>query len=296
MFKYVHRVTKHDVTRGEPRPEAGYLAAVAAFADESGVVALTIRDPEICMPWTYADEPDVEGFGLAGLFPPGLTGYYDGARVSIADACGLVVAMVRDNGAWCRLEDDDFFVHVSTEWTMYVGTAGPCPDAVSRARASGLRVEPVDSSPLDPARQPVRVAHAADEAFWAEVTRLAADRGTVILEERYVSNASRWHRLRAGDVESVPRRLTPRAALAVWPELNENVPAELPAVHDHEFGATVVWEDRDGAITHVPFANYEYPVVAARLSQACAAMVCGEPLLEAVLPDDDGVVRVRWSV
>lgn len=84
--------------------EAAYLAAAAAFAEASGVERLDIRESEVPGFVNFGLEAPVEGHGLSGLFPPDLTGYHDGAEVSLPVALEVVRAMLRDNGAWCRLE------------------------------------------------------------------------------------------------------------------------------------------------------------------------------------------------
>jgi small subunit ribosomal protein S1 len=281
--------------------EAAYLAAVEAFALDTAVTELTIREPQISGFVNFGLEANIEGHGLAGLFPPDLSGYHDGARVPLATGVALVRAMLRDNGAWCRLEDGErFFVHVGYDQYMYIGSAEPCDDAVARARAAGLFPVPIDRSPYDPALDELVDPRPADDSFWAEVTQLVLGRGTVILEERYVRNASRWHRLRASEVPAIRSRLTPRAGLAVWPELNDDVVAELRTLDDHGV-ATLVFQDRDGRITDRWVDGDDRPAIAAELTKAVGAMVisgyAGEenPLLTAVLPDEDGVVRVRWS-
>ncbi|MGW4206574.1 RNA-binding protein [Lentzea sp. NPDC004789] len=301
---HVFKVTKYDPahfgergyfgpleSRSDRGPlEAAYLAAVEAFALDTGVTELTVREPEIS-----------KRHGLTELFPPDLSGYHDGARVPLATGVALVRAMLRDNGAWCRLEDGErFFVHVGFDQYMYIGSAEPCDDAVTRARAAGLFPVPIDGSPYDPYREELEEPRPADDAFWAEVTQLVLDRGTVILEERYVRNASRWHRLCASDVAAIRARLTPRAGLAVWPELNDDVVAELRTLDDHDV-ATLVFQDRDGRITDRRVHGDDRPAIAVELTKAVGAMVISgyadeeNPLLTAVLPDEDGVVRVRWS-
>ncbi|MGJ3559102.1 hypothetical protein ACR6C2_09870 [Streptomyces sp. INA 01156] len=99
-------------TAGDHGPvEAAYLAAIAAFADASDIDRLEIREPAVTGFVHFGVGPPVEGHGLGGLFPPDLTGYHDGAEVSLPVALELVRAMLRDQGAWCRLE---------------VGTSSPC--------------------------------------------------------------------------------------------------------------------------------------------------------------------------
>ena len=312
---HVYRVTKYDPAHfGERgyfgpedsmsdhgRLEAAYLTAVEAFAEDTGVSELTIREPELSGIVNFGLEPTIPGHGLLGLFPADLSGYHDGARVPLATGVALVRAMLRDNGAWCRLEvDGRFFVHVGYDQCMYIGSAEPCDGAVARVRALGLFPVPIDGSPYDPYFNELDDPRPADDSFWTELTQLASDRGTVILEERYVRNASRWHRVRATDVPAVRSGLTPRAGLAVWPELNDDVVAELRTLDDHGL-VTIVWESRDGRIADRWAHGDDHPAIAADLASAVGAMVIsgydGEdpPLLTAVLPDEDGVVRVRWS-
>ncbi|MDT7789757.1 MAG: hypothetical protein QOF58_8176, partial [Pseudonocardiales bacterium] len=275
---------------------------VAAFASDTGITELTIREPEVSGFVNFGLEPNIDGHGLIGLFPPDLSGYHDGARVPLATGVALVRAMLRDNGAWCRLESDDrFFVHVGYDQYMYIGSAEPCHDAVAHVRTLGLFPKLVDRSPWDPYFNELEEPRPADDEFWAELARLAAERGTVILEEQHVGNASRWHRLRSADTPAVRAGLTPRARLMIWPELNEDVVAELRTLDDRDL-VTVVWEDRDGRITNFWADGEDRPAIAVRLVKAKSALVISgyedeyDPLLTAVLPDDDGVVRVRRSV
>ncbi|MET8760806.1 hypothetical protein [Lentzea sp. NPDC004782] len=62
-----------------------------------------------------------------------------------------------------------------------------------------------------------------------------------------------------------------------------------------------MWEDRDGRIIELRADGDDHPMAVVHLAKAKSAMVLSnvygvsKPLLAAVLPDDDGVVRVRWS-
>lgn len=284
------------------RLEAAYLAAVEAFAADTGITELTIREPAVGGFINFGLEPNIEGHGLIGLFPPDLSGYHDGARVPLATGVALIRAMLRDNGAWCRLEvERRFFVHIGYDQYMYIGSAEPCDDAVTRVGALGLFPVPINRSPLDPHREELEVPRPADDEFWTELTRLAAERGTVILEEQYVGNASRWHRVPTADTSAIRAGLTPRARLMVWPELNEDVVSELRTLDDCGL-VTIVWEDREGRVTDFWAEGEDRPAIAVRLAKAKSALVISgyedeyHPLLTAVLPDDDGVVRVRRKV
>ncbi|GGU81784.1 RNA-binding protein [Lentzea flava] len=316
MLTYVYEVTKYnplhrderghyhgpeDVRSDHGPVEAAYLAAMAAFAENAGVTELTIRDPAVAGYINFGVEPTIPGHGLDSLFPRDLTGYHDGARVPIGTAQALVRAMLRDNGAWCRLEcDDRFYVEIGYDQYMDIGTDMPCDEAVARTRELGLfprryEWEP-DPEDDEPAPRP------ADEGFWTELTALVTERGSVILEEVGVRNASRWHRLRPEDVSGIRRRLTPRAGLVVWPELDDDVQSVLRDIRDNERTVTLVWEDGDGVITELCADEDLYDDLYLHLAQARGALSIPwladeyNPLLVAVLPDDDGVVRSRWRV
>ncbi|MEE1785589.1 RNA-binding protein [Streptomyces sp. SP17BM10] len=318
--RHVHRITKYDPAdrndwghyTGTLDPvsdhgpvEAAYLAAVAAFAEDDGVRHLTIREPQLGPGFTHFGlEPAVEGHGLAGLFPPDLTGYHDGATVTLPVALDLVRAMLRDNGAWCRLESEDgFTVHVGYDQYLYVGTAAPCERAVARTRATGLFPEPVDASPYD--HEPDGPGSSgeqrpADEAFWARVRWCVATGRAGLLEERPVGNVTRWYRLTDDDsVEAARARLTPRAMLALWPALSPDVAAVLAGLPEEGL-IELVWEDTEGRITSTIADEDDFAALTARAAGARAAAVLSmyvderTPVLTAVLPDPDGILRARW--
>lgn len=172
-------VSDHGVT------EADYLATVAAFAAESGVISLSVREPAVTGFVNFGLEPPIDGHGLAGLFPADLTGYHDGALVPVDVGLELVRAMLRDNGAWCRLEvEDRFLVHVGFDQYVYVGSTDACPGALATAAERGLFAEPCDTSPCAFEVDADRAPRPADRAFWAEVASIVAERGQVLLEER----------------------------------------------------------------------------------------------------------------
>lgn len=316
MLKYVYEVTKYDPAHRDERGhykgpenvwsdhgpvEAAYLSAVAAFAENAGVTELTIRAPAVTGYINFGVEPTISGHGLDGLFPRDLTGYHDGARVPIATAQALVRAMLRDNGARCRLEcGDRFYVEIGYDQYMDIGTDMACDEAVSHTRALGLFPEQYEWEPDPEDEEPP--PRPADEAFWAELTALTTERGSVILEEVGVRNASRWHRLQPDDIDGIRRRLTPRAGLVVWPELDDDVQGVLRDIRDDERPGTLVWENRDGVITELYADEDLYDDLYLHLAQARGALLIPwqaaeyDPLLVAVLPDDDGVVRSSWRV
>ncbi|MEU8717459.1 hypothetical protein [Streptomyces sp. NPDC048663] len=148
---FAHRITKYNPadrdehghyigaedTESDHGPvEAAYLEAIAAFAQESGIDLLEIREPQVAGFVGFGLETSVDGHGLAGLFPSDLTGYYDGAEVSVPVALELVRAMLRDQGAWCRLEQrNTFTVHVGWDQYVYVGSDQPCEAAIAHTKA-----------------------------------------------------------------------------------------------------------------------------------------------------------------
>ncbi|WP_344177255.1 hypothetical protein, partial [Kribbella lupini] len=226
---YVYKVTKYDPIdwneqgryvgpedeRSDHGPkEAAYLAAVAAFAEDSGITELSIREPEVAGFVNFGLEVPIEGHGLAGLFAPDLSDYHDGAVVPISTAVELVRAMLRDNGAWCRLEAEGRFeVHIGYDQYMYVGTHLACERAVASATSLGLFPVRIKQSPWDnSAEEP---GPPADAAFWARLTDLATHHGTILLCESPARNLNRWHRLTAETIADLqlapPANFAPRA-------------------------------------------------------------------------------------
>ncbi|MFJ3877518.1 S1 RNA-binding domain-containing protein [Streptomyces sp. NPDC090077] len=315
MPRFVHRITKYDpadrdehghYTGSEDTDcdhgpvEAAYLRAVAAFAEDTGVDRLAIREPGISGPVHFGPEPAADGHGLAGLFPPDLAGFHDGAEVPLSVGLELVRGMLRGNGAWCRLAvEDRFDVQVGWDQYVYVGSDRPCERAVARTRALGLFAEPLEASPYDADFEEPGVQRPADEDFWDRLRWSVATRNAVLLEEGYLYNASRWHRITRDTLAAVRARLAPRAMLTVWPDLSADVDAvlaSLPAEGPVEF----VWEDGDGVVSSTLADESEYGELAARVAGARAATALPltlddrHPLFTAVRPDDDGVLRARW--
>ncbi|MET9589945.1 RNA-binding protein [Streptomyces sp. NPDC006516] len=280
--------------------EAAYLEAIAAFARDSGVDRLEIREPEVTGLVNFGLEVPVEGHGLAGLFPPDLAGYHDGAEVSVPIALELVRAMLRDNGAWCRLErGDTFTVHVGWDQYVYVGSDQPCEAAIARTHEAGLFAEPITASPYAADREEPEVTQAADEDFWKRVRAALASSQSLLLEETYVRNAARWHRLTEGNLDTVRVALGPRALLTVWPDLTPDVDAVFAALPQDE-PVEFVWEAPDGTIRHAIVDETDHRQLATLASGARAACALPlftderSPLLHAALPDSDGVLRARW--
>ncbi|MFD0568096.1 S1 RNA-binding domain-containing protein [Kitasatospora gansuensis] len=316
MLPYVYRITKYDPADRDERGyytgvveavsdhgpvEAAYLEAVAAFAEDTGVRHLAVREPQAALGFVHFGlEPALEGGGLAGLFPSDLTGFHDGAQVPVPVGLELVRAMLRDSGAWCRLEvEDTFAVHVGWDQYVYVGSNVPCEAALARTRELGLFPEPLDASPYEAVFDEPGEQRPADDVFWARVRWCVATREAALLEEMHVDNASRWHRLGDGTLDAVRARLAPRARLALWPDLSTDVAAVLVGLPDEGL-VEFVWEDQAGLITSTVADETEFTALAAKVSGARAAAVLPtdvdgrSPLFTAVLPDADGVLRARW--
>ncbi|MEI5102833.1 hypothetical protein RB200_35270 [Streptomyces sp. PmtG] len=82
--------------------EASYLEAAAAFAGDTGVDHLAVREPQIPSIAHFGAEPPVDGFGLDGLFPVGPTGFHDGVEVPLdsvdaGEDTPLCTAVMPDN-------------------------------------------------------------------------------------------------------------------------------------------------------------------------------------------------------
>ncbi|MFC8538120.1 RNA-binding protein [Streptomyces sp. NPDC057249] len=309
---FVHRITKYnpadrdehgnyqgaeEAISDQGPVEAAYLQAISAFAEVAGIDRLEIREPSVTGLVHFGAQPAVEGHGLSGLFPDDLTGYYDGAEVSLAVALELIRVMLREQGAWCRLEAGDVFtVHVGWDQYVYVGSDLPCTDAVTRTRELGLFAEPLVASPY--VAEP-EVTEAADEGFWASVRTELATRQGLLLEEAHFVEATRWHRLTTENLSVVRAGLGPRALLTVWPDLQTDVGAVLTAL-PAEWDIAFVWETKDGAIRDVTADETQYEELVALIADARAARALSldaderSPLLRAALPDSDGVLRARW--
>ncbi|WP_424922623.1 S1 RNA-binding domain-containing protein [Streptomyces sp. wa53] len=317
MLPYVYRVTKYDpadrnqqghYTGAEPATsdhgpvEAAYLQAVAAFAEDTGIDQLGIREPQIGGFAHFGLEPSVDGYGLASLFPAGLAGFHDGALVPIAVGLELVRAMLRDNGAWCRLETEgEFAVHVGWDQYLYLGSNLPCEVALARTRSLGLFPERLDASPYDFAPDdPAYVQRPADADFWARLHWAVSAHRATFLEETYAANASRWHRLTRDTIEAVRSQLAPRAQLAVWPDLLTDVDAAMGSLPDEGL-VEIIWEDAEGRITSTVADETQFEAVTSQLASASSAGAVSlasderHPLFTAVLPDSDGVLRARWQ-
>ncbi|MFJ9589591.1 S1 RNA-binding domain-containing protein [Streptomyces acidicola] len=316
QLSYVYRITKYDpahcdehghYTGGEDTVsdhgavEASYLQAVAAFARDTGVDHLAVREPQVPSIAHFGVEPPVDGFGLDGLFPAGPTGFHDGAKVPLEIGLELVRAMLRDNGAWCRLEvEGTFAVHVGWDQYLYIGSIRICEEALARTRALGLFPERLDSSPYEMETDDADVQRPGDDEFWAGLLWAVATCRAGLLEETFVEGPSRWHRLTRDSIDTVRAALTPRARLAVWPDLSSDVDAVIGALPTEGL-VECVWQEKDGRIQSTVADEDDFPGLAARISGADAAALLSvyaderAPLFTAVMPDKDGVVRARWQ-
>jgi small subunit ribosomal protein S1 len=312
VLPYVHRITKYDPADRDPRSggyhgpqdsdsdhgplEAAYLQAVAWLAEEAGVRRLAVREPS------------------AGP-THGLTECHDGVEVSVEAALRLIRGMLRGDGMWCRLEAAErFAVHIGWDQYMYVGSAEPCPHALTRIRAGGLFAERIDASPydfdegrndddfFDADGHPVP-QRPADEAFWSELHRRTESAGPLLLEETHLHNASRWHAVTSRTLNGIRRELAPRAMVAVWPNLlTPDIGAVLAEIPE-EYTVEVLRMEASGGIT-VSDADEADPGIdglRVLLKGARAAAVLPialdegpRPLFTGVLPDADGVLRARW--
>jgi small subunit ribosomal protein S1 len=315
VLPYVYRVTKYDpadrdehghyigpedTVSDHGRVEADYLQAVEAFAVSSGIDHLAIREPQVSSLVHFGVEQPLEGFGLDGLFPAGPSGFHDGAEVSLDVALALVGIMLRDDGAWCRLEAEDAFaVHVGWDQYLYIGSSQPCGEALVRTRALRLFPERLNASPYDVETDGDDTQRPGDDEFWAGLHWAVASRRAGILEEAHVEGAARWHRLTRGTIDTVRSGLAPRARLAVWPDLSSDIDAVLGAL-PNEGLVECVWQDEAGRLQSAIVDEDEFPELATRISGATAAallpMYADEraPLFTAVMPDSDRVVRARW--
>jgi small subunit ribosomal protein S1 len=317
VLAYVYEVTKYDPADRDDKGryagaqdrvsdhgpvEAAYLQAVADFAAESGVSQVTIREPQVTGFVHFGLEPAISGHGLAGLFPPDLAGYHDGAVVPVTIALELVRAMLRENGAWCRLEaEGQLTVHVGHDQYLWVASTLPCQAAITRALQAGLFPERVDASPYAFTPDPLEMQRPADEQFWARLAWCIQAGQAAIMEEHPVGNMSRWHQLTARTLTAVRARLAPRARVTIWPDLPWRDPgAVVSALAQHPRAAELVCKNAAGRIWSAIADGQQAPGDLAQASTGAIQVAILEttiedrhPLMTAVLPDSDGAIRAR---
>ncbi|MGW0584200.1 RNA-binding protein, partial [Streptomyces sp. NPDC002920] len=162
----------------------------------TGIDHLAVREPKLSSPMHFGVEQPLEGFGLDGLFPTGASGFHDGTEVPLDIALALVRIMLRDGGAWCRLEAEDAFaVHVGWDQYLYIGSSQPCEEALARTRALGLFPERLGASSYEVETDGDDIQRPGDDEFWSGLLWAVASGRAGILEETYVEGASRGHRL-----------------------------------------------------------------------------------------------------
>ncbi|MEU1407790.1 RNA-binding protein [Streptomyces sp. NPDC005728] len=315
QLPYVYRVTKYDPADRDDHGhytgtedtvsdhgeiEAASLQAVEAFAVEVGIDRLSVREPQVPSFGHFGVERPLEDFGIAGFFPTGLTDFHDGAVVPLEVGLELVRFMLRDSGAWCRLEaEGTFAVHVGWDQYLYIGSSRPCEEALARTRTLGLFPERLKASPYDMDISGEDVQRPGYDDFWDRLYFAVATGRAGMLEEIYIEGASRWHHLTCDTIDTVRAGLAPRARLAVWPDLSSDVEAVLGALPTEGL-VEGVWQDKDGRIYSAVADEDDFPELAALISGADAAALLSVyadervPLFTAVMPDRDGVVRARW--
>lgn len=103
--------------------ERQYLNALRAFALESGHSALQLTRVQ--------DDEQREG------------------AVVDLDAAEAIARRVLRGETWCDFQsaEGDFYVHFGYDYYMYIGSHSRCPEAIARATAGGLFVEPDVPSP-----------------------------------------------------------------------------------------------------------------------------------------------------
>jgi hypothetical protein len=180
-----HYIGREDTDSDDGPDEAVYLDTVAAFAEDTGVDVLQIREPSVPIVTGIGSDIHERFGGLVELFDADLDGYHDGARLQLDHAVELVRLMLRGDGVWCRLEaGDDFFVHVGWDQYVYVGSSAGSHRSVAFAHKHGLFAEPISGSPYvfgldDDDHIEVR---SADAAFCADPAGLVDELGTALLE------------------------------------------------------------------------------------------------------------------
>jgi hypothetical protein len=112
--------------------ENKYLYAFEAFAHESGVRELTLKD-----------------LFIGPTTTPEWRGLREGQRVSLDQAVELVRIMLREGPLTTLLDDGDrFYAHVGDNLYLWIGSEVDCVNAVAEAERIGLFVDRDIPSPL----------------------------------------------------------------------------------------------------------------------------------------------------
>jgi hypothetical protein len=121
------------------RVEEAYLDAAMAFIEESGIHSLQILGLE-----KYITEEDRASFLYENEFERLVL--KEDSLISLDDV-RLVMKMVLRDFIWCQLYSEDrFFIHLGTDYYMYIGSHVNCPSAIECVAKHGLFVEE-ESSP-----------------------------------------------------------------------------------------------------------------------------------------------------
>ncbi|GAA1126296.1 S1 RNA-binding domain-containing protein [Kitasatospora arboriphila] len=299
-----------DAYRTRAQTAAALSDAAAGFVREAGAERLVIGSPMVKGFFSFSTRGSGGPDGPAGVFPGDPTGFHDGATLPAAAGLTLLRAVLQREGAWCRLRAGRrFFLHPGHRDDLFVGFdggEGPLRAALTGARSLGLFAEKVGRSPYDPALDETDVRPPADGVFWTAVHCLVAERGAVLLEEEYAAHGRRWHRLATeAAVTAVRRRLVPRARLAVWPDLTEDIEAVRAEIRAGRHPHLLVRQEADGtfpaervAEPWMGRADGPHPAVPTGPGRRAGLVPLQpahrRPLLAAVLPDADGIVRARW--
>lgn len=328
-MEHVYKVTKYDPADfgqgGYTGPEdsdsdhgpveQAYLSTVDAFSRALRIDTYMVRDPG------HWDGGRIRGHyrspdPLAEVVPGGRFAVHDGFAVTPAQTTELVRLMLRGENFWCRLETVDAFVHIGWDQYMYLGSPQPLTEVVAEARRLGLFPVQLAASPYELDNSEALEDRSADESFFANLRQLVVDTSAVMVEEDWVGNSQRWHRVTAETVEGLRLHLSPRCRLTVWPDLSDTASVDLAASIDpDDCLGDAIWQDPDGVVSwwnlidDEQFANRDTELMT-RLAASARMWLrprppdwpCAEPfrnrqpLLIGVLPDADGVVRARWQM
>lgn len=99
--------------------ESLYINAIVKLMDGSGVKDLRIVDLEV-----YEDDKQV-----------------DNRMVINAEGLKVIVPEILRERLWCKLENNNFFVHFGYDYNMYIGSNVACTNELSLIEESGLFVE-----------------------------------------------------------------------------------------------------------------------------------------------------------
>lgn len=129
-----YKVTKSDYLSVED----AYVEAIAFFMNSVKVTSLTVK----CLEKKNKLEQALE------VYPDEMITFFEALKekdvLKISEIQYLARMVLREE-LWCKLENDEMFVHFGYDYYMYIGSFRLCKDSIEKIKKMGLFVEEYQS-------------------------------------------------------------------------------------------------------------------------------------------------------